>query len=162
MRMNLDMARIDHEPFKIRLINHCFQHFLPNSFVSPATEAPLNRIPMTVFRRQVSPWRTRPQNPEHAVQKLSRILRVAAPCPFVAYGIWLEQFPHCIGHIMPSIALSHDYTSFVVFSFFILYHLSYLLSTVSRVSILAHTCETSHRRFPCNFIVKCYLLSANL
>ena len=107
------MACINHEPLKIRLINHRFQHFLPNPLVSPAAETPLNRVPMTIFRRQVSPRRACPQYPEHTVQELPRIFCVAAPCPLISYSIWLEKFPHCIRHIMPSIAIFHDDTPVV-------------------------------------------------
>ena len=109
VRMNFDMARIDHELFKIRLINHRFQHFHPNPLVSPAAKTPLNCVPMAVFRRQISLWRTCSKNPEHAVQKLPRVFCIATSCPFI-YGIWLEQFSHCVEHIMPSIVISYDDT----------------------------------------------------
>jgi hypothetical protein len=51
MRMNLDMACIDHQPFKIGLIYQCFQQALPNAFVSPAAKATMRVLPVTVVWR---------------------------------------------------------------------------------------------------------------
>lgn len=109
------MTGIDHQPLEIRLLYHRFQHFFPDPLVSPATETPLDSIPLTIFRRQVSPWCSRSQNPEHAIQKLTGILCVASPRSLVSYCVRLENFPHRIGHIVPSIAVLHEETPLCVF-----------------------------------------------
>ena len=109
------MTGIDHQPLEIRLLYHRFQHFFPDALVSPATETPLDSIPLTIFRRQVSPWCSRSQNPEHAIQKLTGILCVASPRSLVSYCVRLENFPHRIGHIVPSIAVLHEETPLCVF-----------------------------------------------
>lgn len=109
------MTGIDHQPLEIRLLYHRFQHFFPDALVSPATETPLDSIPLTIFRRQVSPWCSRSQNPEHAIQKLTGILCVPSPRPLVSYCVRLENFPHRIGHIVPSIAVLHEETPLCVF-----------------------------------------------
>ena len=113
--MYFDMTGIDHQPLEIRLLYHRFQHFFPDALVSPATETPLDSIPLTIFRRQVSPWCSRSQNPEHAIQKLTGILCVASPRSLVSYCVRLENFPHRIGHIVPSIAVLHEETPLCVF-----------------------------------------------
>ena len=122
------MTGVDHEPLKIRLLYHRFQHLFPDSLVPPTAKTSLDGIPLAIFRRQVSPWRTCPQNPEHAVQKLPRILGVSAPRPLVPDCVRLEHFPHRIGHIVPSIALLHENTPVCFPS---LYHKTEHLSTVS-------------------------------
>lgn len=109
------MTGIDHQPLEIRLLYHRFQHFFPDALVSPATETPLDSIPLTIFRRQVSPWCSRSQNPEHAIQKLTGILCVPSPRSLVSYCVRLENFPHRIGHIVPSIAVLHEKTPLCVF-----------------------------------------------
>ena len=109
------MTGINHQPLEIRLLYHRFQHFFPDALVSPATETPLDSIPLTIFRRQVSPWCSRSQNPEHAIQKLTGILCVASPRSLVSYCVRLENFPHRIGHIVPSIAVLHEETPLCVF-----------------------------------------------
>lgn len=113
--MYFDMTGIDHQPLEIRLLYHRFQHFFPDALVSPATETPLDSIPLTIFRRQVSPWCSRSQNPEHAIQKLTGILCVPSPRSLVSYCVRLENFPHRIGHIVPSIAVLHEETPLCVF-----------------------------------------------
>ena len=109
------MTGIDHQPLEIRLLYHRFQHFFPDALVSPATETPLDSIPLTIFRRQVSPWCSRSQNPEHAIEKLTGILCVPSPRSLVSYCVRLENFPHRIGHIVPSIAVLHEETPLCVF-----------------------------------------------
>ncbi len=109
------MTGIDHQPLEIRLLYHRFQHFFPDALVSPATETPLDSIPLTIFRRQASPWCSRSQNPEHAIQKLTGILCVPSPRSLVSYCVRLENFPHRIGHIVPSIAVLHEETPLCVF-----------------------------------------------
>ena len=113
--MYFDMTGINHQPLEIRLLYHRFQHFFPDALVSPATETPLDSIPLTIFRRQVSPWCSRSQNPEHAIQKLTGILCVPSPRSLVSYCVRLENFPHRIGHIVPSIAVLHEETPLCVF-----------------------------------------------
>ena len=113
------MTGIDHQPLEIRLLYHRFQHFFPDALVSPATETPLDSIPLTIFRRQVSPWCSRSQNPEHAIQKLTGILCVPSPRSLVSYCVRLENFPHRIGHIVPSIAVLHEETPLCVFLHYI-------------------------------------------
>jgi hypothetical protein len=49
--MNLDMARIDHQPFKIGFIYQCFQQTLPNAFVPPSAKATVCVLPVTVIWR---------------------------------------------------------------------------------------------------------------
>lgn len=117
--MYFDMTGVDHQPLEIRLLYHRFQHFFPDALVFPATETPLDGIPLTIFRRQVSPWCSRSQNPEHSIQKLTRILCVASPRSLVSYCVRLEHFPHRIGHIVPSIAVLHEETPLCVFLHFI-------------------------------------------
>ena len=49
------------------------------------------------------------------IQKLTGILCVASPRSLVSYCVRLENFPHRIGHIVPSIAVLHEETPLCVF-----------------------------------------------
>ena len=74
----------------------------------------------TVFHLPYSGGRSlhgcsRSQNPEHAIQKLTGILCVPSPRSLVSYCVRLENFPHRIGHIVPSIAVLHEETPLCVF-----------------------------------------------
>jgi hypothetical protein len=80
--MNLDMARVDHQPFKISLFYQGFQQALPSPLVPPSAKTPVRVLPAAVIWRQIPPWRTCTQNPEHRVDELPVIAGVASPCPF--------------------------------------------------------------------------------
>ncbi len=67
MRMNFAMAGVDHQPFKIRLVNQLFQQRFPDALVSPPTKATVRVFPIPIIRGQVPPGRSRAQHPENRV-----------------------------------------------------------------------------------------------
>jgi len=49
MEMNLAMTGVDHQLFKIGIINQCFQQVIPNAFIAPAAEASARVLPVSIF-----------------------------------------------------------------------------------------------------------------
>jgi hypothetical protein len=96
MGMDLDMARINHQPFKIGFLYQCLQQALPNAFVAPAAKATMCVLPVSVVERQIPPRRACAQNPEHRVDELTVIPGVASPCPFAPEQMGLQKLPGAI------------------------------------------------------------------
>ena len=82
MRMDLDVAGIDQEPFKIGRGHEVLESLFPDAFVAPADQAPVRIAPSAVIRRQLTPRRPGAQNPKHRVNKSSVIPGLAAPNSF--------------------------------------------------------------------------------
>jgi hypothetical protein len=61
--MNLDMARINHKPNEVFLLEKLLQQFFPVAFVAPSTISPVRIFPAAVIRRQITPGRARAKNP---------------------------------------------------------------------------------------------------
>jgi len=93
MRMNLDMAGVDHQQFEIRFINQRFEQSFPYSLVAPAAKSPVRILPISIRRRQIAPWRSSPQNPENRVDELAIVFRVASPCSFSSWQVGGQPFP---------------------------------------------------------------------
>ena len=75
------MAGINHQPFKIRIINQHFKEFFPYSLVSPTNKALVNGSSFAIFRRQISPRRASTQYPEYGIDEEAIILCDASPLP---------------------------------------------------------------------------------
>ena len=101
------MAGIDHQPFKICIINQRLQNFLPYSLVAPPAKPAVYIFPVSVFWWQIPPGRSSPQNPEYAIDELPRIPGITAARPFFAYCVWPDFFPSSIAYIMPMLLSSH-------------------------------------------------------
>jgi len=79
MGMDFAMAGIDHQPFKIWIINQYFKEFFPYSLVSPTNKALVNGSPFAIFRRQISPRRASTQYPEDGIDEEAIILCYTSP-----------------------------------------------------------------------------------
>jgi hypothetical protein len=90
MGMDFDVAGINHEPLKIGFIHQLFQQFFPDGLVAPADEAPVRVAPPAVIGGQVTPRRTRAQNPEHRIDKLPVVLGNPSPTAFPTGQMWLQ------------------------------------------------------------------------
>ena len=69
MGMNLDGAGIDHEPLKVRLLDHLLQQLLPDSRIAPAVEATMRILPVPVIGRPIKPRGSSAKYPKTAFRK---------------------------------------------------------------------------------------------
>ena len=91
--MYLAVARIDQQPFEIRLLNELLEQRLPNALVTPAAKTPMGVFPPAIRGRQVSPRRAGAKNPEHGVDELAVVLRNPTPNPRTPRQMGFEQGP---------------------------------------------------------------------
>jgi hypothetical protein len=106
--MGLDVAGVDHKPFKIRFIDQLLQKLLLASLVAPAAEAAMGILPIAIVRRQVAPRRPRAQYPENSVQKMSIVLCDASPLALLSGQVSAQQFPSVIAQIVTVICGCSD------------------------------------------------------
>ena len=98
--MGFDVAGVDHEPFKIRLIDQLLQQLFPDTFIAPAAEAAVGVFPIAIVRRQVAPRRSGAQYPENTVEKTPIVLGDAAPLALLSRKTSGEQFPGMIAQVV--------------------------------------------------------------
>lgn len=111
--MSFDVAGVDHEPLKIRLVDQLFQEFFPSPLVAPATEAPMGVFPIAIVRRQVAPGCPGAQDPEDSVEKSAIVSGDTAPLPRLPGKMGGEQFPSMIAQIVTVIcgwSDTHDFS----------------------------------------------------
>ena len=106
------MARVYHQPFKVRFINKDFKEFLPYSPVSPSAEAPMGILPVPVVGRKISPRCTCPQDPENSIDELPVVSGIASPGAFAAGEMIFRKFPRCVADVMPVIRIQRCYILF--------------------------------------------------
>ena len=97
------MAGVDHQPFMIGFGDQLFQQRFPNALVPPAAKPAVRVFPAAVVGRQVTPGRTRAQNPENRVDKQSVVLRRAAPGAFAPGQAGFQQFPNPVRYVVSSV-----------------------------------------------------------
>ena len=76
--MDSDVAGVDHQPLKVRVVDDRIQQLVPDPPVPPAAKPPMGIIPVSVIRGQIPPRRPGAQDPEHSVQKQLVVLSRAA------------------------------------------------------------------------------------
>jgi hypothetical protein len=81
MGMHLAVTGVNHEPFKIRLIDKLFQQCLPDTVIAPAAKSPMSVFPIPITDRKIAPWRTCTQNPKHRIDELPVVPGNPAPLP---------------------------------------------------------------------------------
>jgi len=69
MLVSANNCRVEDQVLEIGVIRQGFEDSLPNAFLAPAAEAPKDTVPLTESFRQITPWRARADNPEHALDK---------------------------------------------------------------------------------------------
>ena len=98
--VRLDVAGVHHEPLQVRFVDTSLQETFPHAGVSPSDETPVGIAPITVFRRQIPPWRTGTDNPEDRVDESPVVFGDSAPSAPSAGKEGLDLCPHCIGKVM--------------------------------------------------------------
>ena len=69
MRMHFNMTRINQYPFEVRGIDSLFEQSFPYVFISPSTKPPMSILPVSIVRREVSPWSSCAKDPEDSVNE---------------------------------------------------------------------------------------------
>ena len=67
VRVNFNVACIDHQPLKIRIDNQLFEERLPNPLVAPTTKASVCIFPITIIRGQIAPRRAGTKDPKYSI-----------------------------------------------------------------------------------------------
>jgi hypothetical protein len=101
MRVNLAVACVNHQPFKIRLIDQLLQQPFPDTLVAPPDKPPVRIAPPAIAIRKIPPRCPSAQYPKNRVDKLPVVLRNTAPLAFSPRKMWLKQCPRSITNVMP-------------------------------------------------------------
>ncbi len=91
--MNLGMSGVNHQLFKIRVVNDDGEQSLPCAFVPPPTEATMRILPVSVFRRQIASWRSYTQYPHHRINEQPVILCCTTTVMKLAGKMRSDYFP---------------------------------------------------------------------
>ena len=103
------MARVYHQPFKVRLIYKNFKEFFPHSSIPPTAESPVSILPVTIIGRKISPRCACPQNPENSVDELPIISGITSPGAFATGKMIFQKFPRFVADVMSVIHILHWY-----------------------------------------------------
>ena len=107
MRMNFDVAGIDHQPLKVWVVDDGIQQLGPDTPVPPAAKAAMGVLPISIVRRQVPPRRPSAQNPKYRVQKPTVVLGRSPYLPPFPGQVGLQPFPDLVRNIMPTMRRCH-------------------------------------------------------
>ena len=105
--MCLGVAGVDHKPFKVRLIYDHFQELFPDTFIAPATEAPMRVFPIAILLWQIPPRSTSAQNPDNRINEFAIVSGYTAPYAFSAGQMRLDNLPSVICNVMTVNFISH-------------------------------------------------------
>jgi len=105
MGMHFAMARINHQPLMVRLNHEHFKEFFPNTPVTPTAKPAMGIFLVPKVRRQITPWRSRSQYPEHRVNKQPVVSGWATNAPLFAGEMYLYVFPNPVRNIMSSMCV---------------------------------------------------------
>ena len=103
------MARVYHQPFKVRFINKDFKEFLPYSPVSPSAKSSVGILPVPVVGRKITPRCACPQDPENSVDELPVVSGIASPGAFATGKMIFQKFPRFVADVMSVIRILHWY-----------------------------------------------------
>jgi hypothetical protein len=84
------MTGVNHQPFKVGLINQRLKELFPYSFISPTDKALVHGSPFTILRRQITPRRTGAQYPEHRIDEQPIVLCNTSPLPALSRQVRLQ------------------------------------------------------------------------
>ena len=105
--MRFGVTGVNHKPFKVRLVDDHLQKFFPDSFISPATEAPMRVFPIAVLLRQIPPRSTGAQNPDNRIHECSIVSGHTTPYALSAGQMRFNNRPSVICNIMTVNFISH-------------------------------------------------------
>ena len=106
--MGFDIAGVDHQPFKVRVVNDRVQQLLPHSPVPPTAETALGVLPVSVVRGQVAPRGAGAQNPAHGVDKPPVVMGWSTSLALSPKQMWPQPLPNGIDHIMAPVCYCHS------------------------------------------------------
>ena len=111
MGMDLAVAGVNHQPFKVGLVDQRFEKFFPYSLVTPADKPLVHCAPSSVLRRQVAPRRSCAQYPKNSIDKQTIISCHASPLSALPWQVRFQQPPGCIGDVMSPLCIFDEGTS---------------------------------------------------
>jgi len=91
--MDTDNAAVNHQVFQARITGNGLKNLLPDTFMGPTVITDIDTMPVTIFRRQVTPGRTSTGNPEKTFKKQTVILCCYAAITGFAWKQWGNTFP---------------------------------------------------------------------
>jgi hypothetical protein len=103
MRVDFDVAGVDHQPFVIGIDDQFFQQCLPEALVAPAAKATVGVFPVPVIGRQIPPGSAGAQDPENGVEKKPVVFGPATPEPLLSGQMGFEQFPGFIVDVVAAV-----------------------------------------------------------
>ena len=103
MWVNFAMTGIDHQPFKVRLINQNFKQSLPHTIIAPTDEASMGIAPTAKVGGQISPWSACTHNPEDRIDKAPVVVGLASPASFTSGQMGFKLLPNGIRNVVPSV-----------------------------------------------------------
>jgi hypothetical protein len=98
--VGFDVTGIHHEPFQVWFVDADFQQPFPDARIPPSDESAVRIAPPAVFRRQIAPWRTRPQDPEDGIDEFPVVLGDSTPCSPPSREVRFDFRPHCIRKVV--------------------------------------------------------------
>ena len=110
MRMNLDVACVDHQPLKVRIFDDPLQQLVPDTAVSPPAKASMGVLPVPVIRRQVPPGRPSTQDPKHRVQEKPVIPGWTPPFACSTRQVRSQLFPNLVRKVVTPMRCRHTST----------------------------------------------------
>jgi hypothetical protein len=114
MRMHLAMACINHQPFKIRLVNQQFQQAIPHTAIPPSNKPAMRIAPSAEVRGEVSPRSACAHNPKDSIDEISIILCYATPTSLSARQMRLDLCPGFVRNVMTPMRWYGHNTSLLV------------------------------------------------
>jgi hypothetical protein len=107
--MSTDDTAVQNQPFHVWIIGKMVDHVGPDARCTPACEAPVDTVPVTVLRRQLAPLGTGVDDPQHTCQE------ALARCFRPDIGPWMvAQKRHDLAELVLSYFFRHlDYPLWV-------------------------------------------------
>ena len=101
--MHLDMAGVNHQPLKVRVIGHFRQQFGPLAALLPAPEAVCGGVPVSVIRGQIALGRAGAEDPEHAVYEAAIVLGGSSHLAEATGEVWRDSLPGEVGDVLTAV-----------------------------------------------------------
>ena len=94
--MNLDDGAVDHRHFHIGFLGQGIENALKHPSKAPVPEPAVDRVPLAELSRKVTPLRPGSRDPEHPLQKQSRITPRPSKVGLLAQTVRLDLQPLAI------------------------------------------------------------------
>jgi hypothetical protein len=101
MWMDLAVAGVDHQPFKVGLIYQDFKQPFPNAVVTPSDETTMSIAPAAKVRRKITPGSAGAHDPTNCIDKTPIVLGDASPFALATRQMRLQLPPNFISNVMP-------------------------------------------------------------